>query len=122
MKSLLRLEEGLLFVGGMYLFSLLPYAWWWFPALILLPDVGMLGYLAGPKTGAWTYNAFHHRGLAFALGLLGLYLGSPTWQAAGVILFSHTALDRMLGYGLKYEKGFIFTHLGTNGPKREPNA
>lgn len=122
MKSLLRLEEALLFAGGMYLFSLLPYAWWWFPALILLPDIGMLGYLAGPKAGAWTYNVFHHRGLGFAIGLLGLYLGNPLWGAAGVILFSHTAMDRMLGYGLKYEKGFIFTHQGTIGLKQEPNA
>lgn len=122
MKTLLRLEEGLLFAGGSYLFSLLPYAWWWFPALILLPDLGMLGYLAGPKAGSWTYNFFHHRGLGFTIGLLGLYLGNPLWQAAGIILFSHTAMDRIFGYGLKYEKGFIFTHLGTIGPKPVSHA
>lgn len=122
MKNLIHLEEGLMFVGGFYLFTLLPFAWWWFLVLILLPDIGMVGYLAGPKAGAWTYNLFHHRGLAFAVGLVGLYLGDPLWQAVGIILFSHTAMDRMFGYGLKYEKGFIFTHLGTIGPKGNSNA
>jgi hypothetical protein len=35
----------------------------------------------------------------------------------GLILFSHSAMDRMLGYGLKYESGFKFTHLGEIGQK-----
>ena len=89
MKTLLRLEEVFLFAGGKYLFSWLPYAWWWFPALILLPDNGMV---------------------------------SPPCQVAGVILFSHTAMDRIMGYGLKFEKGFIFTHQGTIGSKQEPHV
>ena len=58
----------------------------------------------------------------FAIGLPRIFPGSPPWQGAGVILFSFTAMDRMMGYGLKYKKGYIFTHLRTIGPKREPNA
>jgi hypothetical protein len=60
--------------------------------------------------------------LGFAICLAGIFSGNPLWQVAGVILFSHTAIDRMVGYGPKFEKGFIFTHLGTIGPKREPYA
>ncbi|MCB0470359.1 MAG: DUF4260 family protein, partial [Flavobacteriaceae bacterium] len=30
----------------------------------------------------------------------------------GVILFSHASMDRIFGYGLKYYKGFKYTHLG----------
>lgn len=118
MKDLLRSEEALVFLGCIALFTFLPYSWWWFPALILLPDIGMLGYLAGPKAGAWVYNLFHHRGLAFALWVAGLMAASPLLQLTGLIMFAHVAMDRIFGYGLKYEKGFAYTHLGEVGKKQ----
>lgn len=105
----------MMFALGIYLFSLLPYQWWWFWLLILAPDIGMLGYLAGNKWGAFTYNLCHHKGVAIAIYLIGMYLAQPVMQLTGVILFSHSALDRILGYGLKYEKGFKHTHLGEIG-------
>ena len=117
MNSLLKLEEILMFVLGVYLFSLLSYEWWWLLVLLLTPDIGMLGYLAGNITGAFAYNIFHHKGLAIAIYLLGTYLTAPMIQLTGVILFSHSALDRALGYGLKYDKGFKYTHLGEIGQR-----
>jgi hypothetical protein len=96
----------------------LDFTWWWFFALLLTPDIGMLGYLAGNKIGAFTYNLFHHRGLAILLYLVGMsYLNLPLLELTGIILFSHVAMDRVFGYGLKYEKGFKFTHLGEIGNK-----
>ena len=117
MKTLLRLEELLMFGLGIYLFSLLDYEWWLFLVLILLPDIGMMGYLGGNKMGALTYNLFHHKGLAIAIYLSGIQLSVPLLQLIGIILFSHAALDRILGYGLKYGKGFKYTHLGEIGKK-----
>ena len=104
-----------MFVLGIYLFSLLDYQWWWFLVLILTPDIGMIGYLFGNKVGAAVYNIFHHKGIAVIAFLLGIYLSQPLLQLAGIILFSHSAMDRILGYGLKYDKGFKFTHLGEIG-------
>lgn len=115
MKTILKLEELGQLLLGIYLFSLLPYSWWWFLALILVPDVGMLGYLLNERIGAWMYNFFHHKGIAVAIYLLGSYLSVPLLQLLGVIWFSHSAMDRLFGYGLKYEKGFKFTHLGEIG-------
>ncbi|WP_418500345.1 DUF4260 domain-containing protein [Flagellimonas sp.] len=115
MKTIIKLEEVLMFVLGIYLFNQLGYAWWWFLVLILAPDIGMLGYLFGNRAGAFTYNLFHHKGMAIIIYLLGSYFSIPLCQLAGVILFSHSALDRALGYGLKYDKGFKFTHLGEIG-------
>jgi MFS family permease len=112
MKTILKLEELTLFLLGIFLFAQLPFAWWWFLVLILAPDIGMVGYLFGNKAGAISYNIFHHRGIAVAIYLLGIYLNSDIAQLIGVILFSHAAMDRIFGYGLKYEKGFKFTHLG----------
>ncbi len=112
MKSILKIEEVFMFGLGIYLFSLLNYEWWWFLVLIFAPDIGMLGYLFGNKVGAVVYNLFHHKGIAIFVYLLGIYLSLPLCQLAGVILFAHSALDRVLGYGLKYDQGFKYTHLG----------
>ncbi len=106
-----------MFVLGIFMFGLLGYQWWWFLALILVPDIGMLGYLFSSKIGAITYNLFHHKGLAILLYFLGMYFSLPIIQLAGIILFSHSSLDRVLGYGLKYDKGFKHTHLGEIGNK-----
>lgn len=112
MTTVLKLEEVAQFGLGIYLFTLLPFAWWWFPALLLTPDIGMIGYAINNKIGALTYNIFHHKAIAIIVYLVGIYVSSPVVQLIGVILFAHSAFDRMLGYGLKYEKGFKFTHLG----------
>lgn len=114
-KTTLKLEELALFLLGIFLFSQLSFPWWWFLVLILTPDIGMLGYLFGNKAGAISYNIFHHRGIAVAIYLIGVYTQSEITQFIGVILFSHAAMDRIFGYGLKYDKGFRFTHLGEIG-------
>ncbi|MDP5199167.1 DUF4260 domain-containing protein [Flavobacterium sp. DG2-3] len=115
MKTVLKLEEASLFILGIFLFNRLNYEWWWFLALILAPDLSMLGYLFGNKIGAFFYNAFHHKGIALLIYAAGCYLNIEIMQLAGIILFSHSAMDRIFGYGLKYEKGFKYTHLGEIG-------
>lgn len=115
MKSVIKLEEFGLFILGIYFFSLLDYRWWWFLVLILAPDFSMIGYVFGNKIGAISYNVFHHKGIAIIVYLLGVYYQQQEMQLTGVILFSHSSLDRLLGYGLKYETGFKSTHLGIIG-------
>lgn len=112
MKTLLKSEELVQFLGAIYLFSRLSFAWWWFPALILVPDVSMIGYAINPAVGAVTYNLVHHKGLGVVVGLLGLMTGNQQLMLAGVILFAHSTMDRMFGYGLKYPDGFKHTSLG----------
>lgn len=115
MKTALKLEELAMLLLGIFLFSMLQYEWWLFTALFFVPDVGMLGYLYGKRIGAISYNFFHHKGIAVVLYLIGYYMGSEGLQLAGLILFTHASFDRFLGYGLKLEKGFGFTHLGEIG-------
>ncbi|KJD36938.1 hypothetical protein PW52_00305 [Tamlana sedimentorum] len=112
MKAVLKLEELLMFVLGMYLFSQLNLSWWWFVGLLLTPDIGMLGYLVNPKIGAYAYNVFHHKGIAILFYFLGVYLQNDIVKLIGVILFSHSCFDRVFGYGLKYITDFKNTHLG----------
>ncbi len=115
MKTTLKLEELGMFILGVFLFTQLSYAWWWFLVLILLPDIGMLGYLISTKEGAIAYNIFHHKGLAIVIYLMGIYVDIELLKLIGIILFSHASLDRIFGYGLKFKDDFKNTHLGEIG-------
>lgn len=115
MKTTLKIEELSMFLLSVYAFSLSEFAWWWFLVLFLLPDISMFGYGLGSKAGAIIYNLFHHKALAIFLFLIGIYFENDIAQLLGIIFFAHAAFDRFLGYGLKYQTGFKFTHLGKIG-------
>ncbi|WP_259017142.1 DUF4260 domain-containing protein [Emticicia fluvialis] len=115
MKNLLTLEELGQLLLSVFLFNQLPYAWWVFPACILLPDLSMVGYLHNTRTGAFLYNFFHHKLLAVLVIGAGFGFNIPLLGLAGVILFGHSAMDRIFGYGLKYNDSFKNTHLGVIG-------
>jgi hypothetical protein len=115
MKNLLKLEELLMFGLALHLFSGLDYGWGWYALLFFAPDLSMIGYLANPRLGAWTYNLIHHKGLAVALYVLGSLLFVPWLMFAGTLLFGHSSFDRVFGYGLKYPDSFHATHLGKIG-------
>lgn len=112
MKNILRLEELGVFIFSLFLFAQTSFGWWWFPLLILLPDMGMVGYLVNPKIGAVIYNVFHHKAIAVILYMTGFIWDVPFIELAGIIFLGHAAMDRMLGYGLKYPDRFQHTHLG----------
>ena len=115
MKNLLKLEELSLLVLSLFLFSALDYGWGWYALLFLTPDLSMVGYLANPRFGSWTYNLIHHKGLAVALYLLGYLFSTPWLMFAGTLLLGHSSFDRVFGYGLKYPDAFQNTHLGVIG-------
>ena len=108
----IKIEELAMFLLSIYLFAQLDYAWWWYLALILIPDLSMIGYALGTKVGATTYNFAHHKAVAITILITGWYLTNLEIQLAGIILFGHSSLDRILGYGLKYPDAFKHTHLG----------
>ncbi len=103
---------------SLLLFNQLPYSWWVFAALFLTPDLSMLGYLINARVGAATYNIVHHKGIALAIYIAGIYFHSYGFQFAGLLLFAHSSFDRMLGYGLKYSDSFNHTHLGIIGKQK----
>lgn len=117
MKILLRLEEAVQFVLAIYLTAQLPFNGWIYAALFLAPDISMAGYIFNRRIGALSYNIFHHKGIALAVYLLGVYTSSPVTMFLGLLLFGHSAFDRMLGYGLKFQDDFKHTHLGWIGSK-----
>jgi hypothetical protein len=113
MKNILKLEELAMLALSIVLFNQLHFAWWWFLVLFFAPDISMIGYLVNTKIGAYSYNFFHHKAVAIAVGLLGFYMHNEIYMLAGIILFGHSSFDRILGYGLKYTDSFKNTHLGS---------
>jgi hypothetical protein len=103
---------------GLLAYSKFGLGWGFFALFFLAPDLAFLGYLAGPRVGAFTYNCTHSYLGALATLALGAWLGSAATVSAGIIWCSHIGFDRMLGYGLKYASGFGFTHLGLIGRTR----
>jgi hypothetical protein len=116
MKTLLTLEEAALFGFSIFLFQQTSFEWWWYPALILVPDIGMIGYLVNSRIGAVTYNLFHHKAVAIAVLCAGFSYAHEWVTLCGIILLGHSAIDRVFGYGLKYNNGFFNTHLGQIKP------
>jgi len=117
MKNTIKLEEAAILGLSVYLLYVIQAEWWWYIMLLIGPDISMLGYFAGNKAGAICYNLFHHKGIAVAIILLGLILPQAQLQVIGIVLFGHSSMDRMFGYGLKTNEGFKYTHLGMIGKK-----
>jgi hypothetical protein len=109
--ALLRLE-GLAALGlALALFASTGVSWWLFAALILVPDLSAVGYLAGTREGAWCYNLAHTYTLPALLIGAGLLLTVPAVVAIGAVWASHVGIDRAVGYGLKHRTAFKVTHL-----------
>ncbi|WP_298255357.1 DUF4260 domain-containing protein [Bradyrhizobium sp.] len=114
-RTLLRLEGLALFAGATLAYSRWGGPWWLYVVLFLAPDLSFLCYLAGPKAGAWAYNAMHSTIVPMAMLTIGLGFARPLVLSLALIWLSHIGIDRALGYGLKYQAGFGFTHLGRLG-------
>ncbi|MCJ2049626.1 DUF4260 domain-containing protein [Methylobacterium sp. J-070] len=117
-RVLLRLEGVCLLLAAAWAYAWLGQSWWIFAALLLVPDLSMLAYAATPAIGAALYNLTH----TLSPPLIGLCLtlayGRTDLAGLALIWLSHIGLDRALGYGLKYRRGFGHTHLGAIGRRQ----
>jgi hypothetical protein len=108
---LLRLEGALLFLTSLIAYQQLGGSWLLFALLLLVPDLFMLGYLLNVRIGAVIYNIGHTLTIPLIAGAAALWTGSDPLLPFVVIWAAHIAMDRMLGYGLKYPTYFRDTHL-----------
>jgi hypothetical protein len=119
MKNIIKLEEAAMFGICIYALYFFKVEWWYYPLLLVGPDISMIGYTLGRHAGAGFYNIFHHKGFAAFIFLIGLVTDTRMEQITGIILFGHSSMDRMFGYGLKLDRGFKYTHLGIIGGRKE---
>jgi len=110
-RRLLHLEGLAVAASALVLYFDTGFGWLLLVALVLTPDLSMLGYLGGPRVGAATYDAAHTYVGPIALGVVGVLGGYEIAVQIALIWLTHIGLDRLLGYGLKYPTGFKDTHL-----------
>jgi len=110
-KLLLHLEGAFVFLTACILYAHLHFSWLIFALLILVPDLSMLAYLVNKRAGTLCYNLFHTYSIPLLIFLVLLYLGKSEDYGIVLIWVAHIGIDRLLGYGIKYETGFKDTHL-----------
>jgi hypothetical protein len=94
-KAIPRLEGLAALLALLAAYAWLHANWWIFVLALLVPDIAMLAPIAIAVASI------------FVPGLLPIAI---VWSA-------HIAMDRTLGYGLKYGDAFGHTHLGMIGRK-----
>ena len=117
--SLLRLDGLAVLVAAVVAYGVLGGNWWVFAVLLLTPDLSMLGALAGPRAGSWTYNIVHTYALPITLGGIAWSTGATFLVPYALIWVAHIGMDRAVGYGLKFPGSFQHTHLGVMGKARK---
>jgi hypothetical protein len=115
LRTLLRLEGLTLFIGMNLLYSIWGGSWWVYLFVFLAPDLSFIAYLANARTGAIIYNAAHSYMAPMSLMIAGFATDTPLVLSIAMIWLAHIGIDRALGFGLKYNAGFGFTHLGRIG-------
>ena len=110
-RYFLRLEGLTVFTLAVGAYLWLGGPLWLLAVLALVPDLSMLGYLAGPRVGSTAYNLAHTYTLPLAVGAAGAVAGATLPVLVALVWAGHIGADRLVGYGLKYPTGFAHTHL-----------
>ncbi len=110
-ETILRAEGVTLLAAAIVFYARGESSWWLFALLFFTPDLSMVGYVAGPRTGAMVYNACHSSAVALSAVAAGAVADWSLVTAVGLVWLAHIGFDRVLGYGLKYPEGFKETHL-----------
>ena len=115
---LLRLEAYCLSIAAIAMYAFFLHgSWLLLLVLFLMPDVALLGYVL-PRSqqphstfAPSLYNAFHTYSVPVLLFLAAWHVHALRTEQIGAIWISHIALDRALGFGLKFPDSFQKTHL-----------
>ena len=119
-RTLLRLEAFAVASLTIAAYAHIGGKWWLFAVLWLVPDLSMLGYRINACWGARSYNAAHTYVLPAVLAGVAYALHADALVPIAIIWTNHIAVDRLLGYGLKYGNAFGWTHLGILGKPKNP--
>jgi hypothetical protein len=119
LRWLLHLEGVAIFLFALMAYEFMGFQWGIFVLLFLVPDLSFLGYFHSSRVGAIAYNTMHSYILPLMLFAYGFFVSSSTANQFAIVWIAHIGFDRALGFGLKYSKGFRYTHLGRLGHSKE---
>lgn len=110
-----RIESLIIAAGVVTLYLRLEFPWYWLFVLFLIFDIFAVGYVVNKLWGAVTYNIGHSYIIPVMMGIYAITQEHRTFAFTSLVWLFHIAVDRTLGYGLKYAQGFTNTHLGRIG-------
>ncbi|MCM3358200.1 DUF4260 domain-containing protein [Psychrobacillus sp. MER TA 171] len=84
---------------------------WLFFLLLFVPDITMIGYTINNKIGATIYNVGHSFIFPILLTLGYFYFLKDYLLIISIIWVAHIFMDRLFGFGLKYQESFKETHM-----------
>jgi hypothetical protein len=108
---ILKMESLAVFIGAIALYAQQQGDGLAFVLLLFTPDLSMVGYLANPRLGSILYNLAHTYVTPGIILAVSLATGLGVGVQLACILFAHSGIDRVMGYGLKYADAFKHTHL-----------
>jgi hypothetical protein len=112
-RVLLHIEGGALLGLAVTAYWWSGASWWLFAALFWAPDIAFVAFLIGPRAGSIAYNALHTTLCPAALVALAVVFQDPSLATVWAAIWAaHIGYDRLGGWGLKYGKGYWYTHLG----------
>lgn len=110
-RLLLHIEGLALFAAACIAYAALHGPGGLFALLFFAPDLTFIAFFAGPRIGAWVYNAAHHPLLPGLLMGAAFAAGWEPGVLVGLIWVAHIFFDRVFGYGYKYATAFKDTHM-----------
>ena len=110
-KRIVRIENGFAFAISFYIYVYLNFPIWLFFVLLLVPDITMIGYAMNKKIGAIVYNIGHSLIVPLLFFISYIYFSNDYLLIISIIWLAHIFMDRLLGFGLKYEDTFNITHI-----------
>ncbi|WP_026569276.1 MULTISPECIES: DUF4260 family protein [Sediminibacillus] len=111
LRNVIYVEYVIGFIICLFIYIKLDYSILLFFLLLLVPDLTMVGYLFNLRIGSLVYNIGHSLIIPCILLFIAYLGGFSFLLMTAVIWIAHIYLDRSLGFGLKYSKGFKVTHL-----------
>lgn len=115
LRWLLRLEGVAIFLFSLMAYDFMGFQWGFFILVFLIPDISLFAYFRSPRVGAIAYNIMHSYVLPLMLFAYGFFVSSPLADQLAIVWIAHIGFDRALGFGLKYSRGFRYTHFGKLG-------
>ncbi len=115
MRWLLRLEGVAIFMFSLMAYEFMGFEWGFFILVFLIPDLSLFAYFHSARVGAIAYNTMHSYVLPLMIFAYGIFVSSAIAEKLAIIWIAHIGFDRALGFGLKYSRGYKFTHFGKRG-------
>jgi len=107
----LRIECWAVFAAVLMLYAHQGFSWFAFILLFFVPDLSIATFSLNKRWGSMIYNLIHAYAMPILLAVMSVLFDRSLGLQVALIWLAHIALDRAIGYGLKYMGQFKKTHL-----------